>query len=553
MVKVLIVDDNKIERESLRECIEWDSVGVSLVGEANNGFSALEIILREKPDILISDIKMPQMDGIELARQAIGICPGLKIIFLTGYEEFEMAKSAVNLNAFGYIIKPVSISELYDVLKKAINSSIADNLVLQKERKLKQQLTEIIPFLKDKFIRDLLMGIEAANDSKLLEKVEFLGLRIKAGKLVVFVLQIDDYDATFDILTENEKQLRILEISNIIKSTIPSHIEDHFIISNSTYNSGYQLAVILNFQLGEPDDFSSFINIIDLLCQNIQEKINNECRLGVTIGVSRFSESLSELHSLFLQAVTSAGYKFYKGKSKIIHINDIETKSDTFTINYYQFETELVKALKTGDNEAALLLVDGLFQQVSAKKVSMKYIHNIFIELTCAIKRMLMDLGENADSVLLDVSTITEKIARLETVFDVKNYICELCTSVTQYLNGKRKDIQLVRVEKVIEIMKNNVEKNMSIDEIAGQVYLTQNYLRRVFKEKTGENLLEYFTRLKMEKAKDLLNDPGKKVHEIARKVGYESTSYFCSVFKELNGCTPNEYRENLFRLGNIL
>jgi Response regulator containing CheY-like receiver domain and AraC-type DNA-binding domain len=180
MVKVLIVDDNKIERESLKECIDWNSVGTELVGDANNGFSAIELLKEHKPDILITDIKMPQINGIELARQAIGICPKIKIIFLTGYEEFDTARNAVNLNAYGYIIKPVAISEFYDIFKKAINASITENLSLQKEKKLIQQLVEILPVLKEKFIRDLLLGIETTDEIKLYEKFGFLGIYIKA-------------------------------------------------------------------------------------------------------------------------------------------------------------------------------------------------------------------------------------------------------------------------------------------------------------------------------------------------------------------------------------
>lgn len=549
MIKVLIVDDNKIERESLHACIDWSSIGAEIIGEAGNGFAALEIIVRDQPDILITDIKMPHMDGIELARKAASMCPKIKIIFLTGFEEFELAKDAVKVHALGYVLKPVSTSDFYDILKEAIDATIQNNLAQEKERNLKRQLTETLPILKDKFIRDLLLGIEDTDEAKLAQKVEFLGLRIKSGRFLVLVIRFDDYENTFAPISEAQKHIIIIAASNIIKSLISPFIDNYFITSNCSYRNGYELSVILNFDLKEVLDDIRFFNDIENVCQEIQDRILSECGFGITVGISNLASNLSDLNNLYEQALLASSHKFYKGKGNIIKYRDINMKAENLTtINYLYYESEITKLLKAGNHDGITILIDKLFSQVCEINVSIKYVQNIFIEIVCAIKRALMDTGEDADSIIKDTLFISDKLLKLETIHDIRNCICEICKSVLEYFEEKRKDVQTIRVNKVIELMHKHIESNISIDEIARQVYLTQNYLRRIFKEKTGENLLEYFTRLKMEKGKELLINTNLKINEIAKRVGYESTSYFCSLFKSYTNYTPKEYKDTLVK-----
>lgn len=551
MIKVLIVDDNKIERESLRECINWDSIGAKIIGEAVNAFAALELIIEEPPDILITDIKMPHMTGIELAQRAKSIYPKLKVIFLTGYDEFELAKNAVNLNASGYLLKPVSTSEFSNVLKKVINAAIESNLVQEKEKKLMCQLSELKPILREKFLRDLLLGIEVMDESKLNQKMKFLELSLAAGKFMVLVIHFDDYEYKFDCLPENQKQLLIVETSNILKNMIPNVVDNFFITSNCNYKNGYEVVAILNFSEQNKGDYFDFYDCIELMCQQTQDKVNCECGLSTTIGISDIASYLSELHKLYEQALLASNYKFFKGKGNIIKITDINSKTNDLSTNYLDFVTEITKTLKAGDKDTAALLINNLFHQLSESNVSMKYIQNISIEIICAIKRMLMDTEDNIDHVFSDASIINEKVINMETALDIRICLHNICASVINYFNDKRKDIQTVRVEKVIEIMQEHIESNIAVDEIARQVFLTQNYLRRIFKEKTGKNLLEYYTNLKIEKAKELLLYSNMKINEVARKVGYESTSYFCAVFKDYTSLSPKEYKESQLRRTN--
>lgn len=523
MLKLVIVDDEPMEREAIASYIDWGSMGIEVVGNAGNGKQAIDVIMDLQPDIVISDVKMPVMDGLEMAQKVKAIFPGIKIIFCSAYDEFEYVKNAINAEAYGYILKPVKDDELFRVVKSAADKCIKEKYENSKYDVLKKQVEKNLSLLKERVIKDIIFNRDVDENSI---KLSHSLLRGFSGIMVVIAVQINkgcEYKAA-----EIEKILAS-EVKDYENSLIAQLKEDEYVI-------------IICMDTACPEEVHG---IVKERAAVIRENVLKRLNVDIIQGYSSCEGGIDALPALYREAKRAAYYNMLIGMDIIIGKKDIETIGSTNECKDSRIDDGFYMAIRNEDIELANSFLDAYFDDLlRTGQMSLQYIHAGCIRIINEIINILKDMGYEIDSMYSSGNFPWEELLSLERVPDVKAWMQKTLFTVIGFLDNGKKDKKSKIVYEVQDFLEENYSAPLSLDIIAEEVKLTPNYLSRIFREKTGTSLVDYLKDLRIKKAIDLLSDISVYIYEIARRVGFEDTSYFCTVFKKTVGLTPSQYRE---------
>ncbi|WP_169736187.1 response regulator [Caldanaerobius polysaccharolyticus] len=531
MFKLLIVDDEEIVRDGLLNLIDWNKVGVLISGAAANGLEALDIYEKKGADIVLTDIRMPHMDGLKLMEELKKRDPSIVIIVLSAYDDFSYAQESLKIGAFDYILKPIEIQKLIDAVKKAVEVKRQEYERAKREEVIKKQLKESMPLLREKLFMQLING--PVNNLK--DKIQYMGIDIWANFYTVIILKIDDFSKIAENYSEEDMQLTDFMIKNIVDETLES--VKHFIL---TLGEGV-FAVITSLE--NTDDIKGTILS---QCHRIRSNLNRYTSLNVTQSVGRIVNDLNDIHYSYKDAVLAMEYKFYLGKNQIIFYDEVKPFEAGGIYYPIKLEEQLVLSIKKADPDLALKILDEIWSDFSKKNLPVDGIKRWCIELVALITRSLIELGENPD-IFFKNTDPWSVIKKLETIDDAKGWVKNVIDVVIEYIALKRKSKNKKVVEEVLKIIENEYSnKDLTLNDIAEKLYITPNYLSYLFKSETGENFMEYLTKVRIDKAKELLKKLDMKIYEIADAVGYADAHHFSKVFKRVEGITPTEYRERM-------
>ena len=540
MLRMIIADDEYIALDGIKSIIPWEEFGIEIVAEATNGQEAFDLCLQLNPDILFTDIRMPAIDGLEVALKLRELGSDIKIIILSGAQDFNFAKTAMNIDAEGYILKPVKKAELKEVVMKVVRSITIERNKEQKMRQLTVQLHENMAAMKGIFLRNLISGIYV-NEQELKEKMEYFRISVESDEtLIAAVVQIDDYLKTTEGYSEEDKQLLSFSVSNILDEII------------SNYKVGFSLLidekefVIIFIQKAQYDNRHLEI------CEEISSCISRFLNLTVSIGMGHSVDSILQLGAAYKSAKSVMQYRFYSGKGSILLKSDIDrmngVSKNLESIEYsnlYEAENKLVNYMKIGDEAAVSEIINEIFNYLcSIDKMSVDYVNYCCAEIVSIVSRAIFELGESIDDIIAKRSVILENINKMENIFDLKNYMLLIFLNAAAYFSKRHKQKNSTVVERINKIIENKYMEDIDIRKISNEIYLTPNYISLIYKKETGESIIEHLTRIRMEIAKELLRTTEVKVSEIAEKVGYESQFYFSKVFKKYTGIHPTKFRE---------
>lgn len=538
MLKLVILDDERMERTYMKKYVDWNTLGVEIAGEAANGVEGLKLCTEIRPDIIITDIKMPQMDGLEFAAKVKDVLPEVKIIFISGYGDFDYARSAVDLNAYGYILKPFRVSNVEEVVGKVVEKCLEEGSRNREREQLKKILDENKGVLKDSVIRELLEGTE--SEQTIWERVEFFGISLHQGLYSVQVMEIDDYEELSKSLTQEEKQLMSIELLQMTKSILESYGQGEM-----TRLSEKQFAILLSFDSSQGEVAAR--QKAYSLCDNIKNLLQEEMRLSVTFGMSEICRDIADLFYYYLQAKDALKYKLFDLKGQMISINDIRMDTEPDILDMKKIDDQLTDLLRRGEEEEIHRVIDRIFNGLLRRQdVSEGYLQNICISIVCVAMRFLNEVNCSFKEIFGDDSLVWSKLVRFETIGDVRQWLKNIFTAMLETIQMKKKSKNHLIVEKVMEIVNERYPEELTTRELSKEIFLSPNYIGAIFKDETGVGFLEYLTRIRMEKAAEMLHDPNKKIYEVAQKVGYNNTPYFSTLFKDYIGVTPSEYREKL-------
>lgn len=512
MLRILIVDDEKIERECIKLLIERNNFNLE-IAEAENGQNALEHIQANEIDILFTDIKMPFMDGLELSARAREINPNIKIVIYSGFGEFSYAQKAIKLDVIHYILKPVNINEFTDVMNEVIQLCNKEELERKKFNELMEGYKKGISYEKEKTLMNILQGEFFSEDS---EKEEayynyFIGENVILTMFEFGSRFFDSYGLHFKETLEKNinykiEYLNLNEYQSIVFIKTGQYIPERWLLSDV----GQQLKQIIK------DEYDTDVCIVFGKSINCIKDLRLEYSKIEQLLESRFFYSGSLV--LFTEYDSTLKGEWAQDISGII--TDIN-KNITLN-NYYE--------VKKG--------VDYLFYSLrSNRSFSVVYVKYICIEI--AKKMLENDKGKD----MVKFQKLIEQIYQTQNISELKGMLLDL----VEKQNTKDSDTIASGndvVQKVVEIIKKEYMKDISLESIAERIYLTPSYLSHLFKKETGSGIMKYLTLYRLEKAKDFLSNTNTKIVDISKDTGYTNFAYFCSLFKNYYGITPSEFRK---------
>ena len=528
MIKLLIADDEPIVIESIQFIIDKFIDDVVVVGTANSGREAIEKAIYLKPDVILMDIRMPGINGIEAIRQIKQTNQDIAFVIITAHEYFEYAKDAVNLGVQEYLIKPLNKNKLIDTLKELSQVIANKREAIQREIALKERINMIIPHMEGQFVYSQLFNGRVIRDLAFYEDI--FNMKIKYGYVIMAIVDELESDLKEEQLTNSIQKHKFYEVfSQELKCMVSCLIGPPLLDRTVAYipaDINEDIYVIRN-------------NSIDM-ANKLVERINKRVNLSFKIGVGRchsienFTKSCDEAY----MAV------FFAGTEIVTHIEDIQLSrrsNPTYPLNN---EKLTIQRILIGDIDGALEVFEEIFRWLSVNfKEDIDKIKSKLMELLIVVRRTIPYVMEEND--------ITDE-AFLTYLFKVKDtnelkisFINYFKGMVTSFQKHREKELRGLISEALIYI-NNNYDKDISLDGVAKEINMSYHYFSKFFKDAVGKNFIDYLTDLRIEKSKELLKDVSLSIKSICYNVGYSDPNYFSKIFKKTTGITPTEYRANL-------
>lgn len=533
MYKLLIVDDEPTVRHGLNHYFDWASYGIEVAGEADDGDAALEAADRLRPDLVLTDVRMPNVDGIRLSRELREKYPQTKIVFVSGHDDADYLKSALQVNAVDYIFKPVNLQELRAVVERVSAELREQERERLLTREMQEKLRESMPLLREKFLLAIVQGQASALQGGE-ERIEFLGLRLPPeAEYEVLVLSLDDYAELREKRSERDLQLLMYAAINIAQELIDLHGCGY-----AFETGGGEIAALLRWN-DEEDPEERLLTLAGDIRMNLERWL----KLGSTIGVGNRAQGLPQVRDSYAQAREAAGRKWYLGKNRIITMDSLDgADGQEERIDHAQIE-KLPALLRAGDEDGLRLELDCIFARLRrCRNDGFAYGRNVGLQIALLTDQLLLELGIEEEAP--GGARAWERLARKETIEEVKatltDYVAEACAAIRERRRSRSSNL----VEKVQAILAARYAENLTVADIGREVYLTPTYVSLLFKQETGRTINEALTWVRIEKAKELLCDPRHKFYDVCTAVGYADPSYFTKLFKKMTGMTPSAYRD---------
>jgi len=534
MYKLLIADDEQLERQALRFIIEKNLPDIEVIGETGDGVSAIHISESEKPDIVLMDIRMPGINGLEAAKSIRKLLPSTVIIMLTAMEEFCYAKEALTLGATEYLLKPVRPDHLVLVLKKIAVKICEIKAKEQEELRLRKSVEDAIPFIQMSFVYDLISG-NITDIVQFRERSKFLGMKIDLG--VALVLDIEKFKQITDSYTELQKQI----LKQNIYQLVCSIVGERGLVSPFSSDN---LVVLLGFKDVHTAEFIK--EDVYKTATTIREPIVRLLDISVRIGIGRYYNNPLEVHKSYLEAMTAKQQRAFNDDSQIIHVEDIPYLS-TGPFNYpFHYERAVQDKVRCGERKPAKKALRELLNEIFKSKASIETTKACVLELLIVLSRSAVEGGANLDQLTLLNMKGINGLNGCHSKEQIEEWLLDSLDSFMDNMLKNRSSINLRVINKACDYIIENSHRNISLEEVAQTVHLSHFYFSRLFKQENGCNFVDFITKVRLDRAKLMLQDPEYTVVQIATEVGYQDASYFCRVFRHAMKMTPKQYRSEI-------
>lgn len=529
MLKVLIVDDEILIRVGLKSCIDWERHGFEIVGMAEDGEKALEIVREKQPDIMLTDIKMPGMDGLELIKRIKEQYPRMKFIVLTCYNEMNYIKQAMQLGAEDYILKlSVQPEILLQIMNKTREVIEKDRRDEQQSKKLEIKLQANKNIIKDSLYRKVLDG--AITNDAFLNEIKNLGINIVPDNDILICCCIDSYKGEVLKRPAEEQQLFALSFRNMMEEILA----EHGVFELAELGHGSFIILAASKQMSDP--------------AHICEKMNNAARkyLNITLsfGILMNSEITGNLRESYVKAVYALNGRFYPGKESIIIYDESNHYINKQVYMDINCENQLLNLVEILDMEGAWRLIESFIEDLVGKKVySPDSIRFSSLEVMHSMMKVFKKYNVQIDLYSSELNKNMSDILNAETAGELKEILRKFTQSLVHILVNVKSDIKRPEISRIMSYIHEHIERNITLAEAADICNISKCYFSTIFKREVGEGFCDYVNRVKMEKARDLILHSGLKSCEAAEKVGVYDESYFSKLFKKYIGKNPSELR----------
>ncbi len=513
MKKVMLVDDEIVVRENISACLEWEKEGFFYCGDAPDGEMALPLIEKWKPDILITDIKMPFMNGLELSEIVRQRLPDTKIVILSGHDEFTYARSALRLGVEEYCLKPVSAADLIELLR-----NISDKI--DRERR-EQQMSR---YTREKLFRDLCGGLLPAAEALVHSAALSLPLSARCYAVIVWGLRFQDASTQYDPQTA-------ANLSTLLEERLAELGED-WCFKKSRSESVFIL---------RGDSPEELRKRLDHLQTAVLPALEKELSCPITIGVGSIQERLQNIHVSFVEAEEDFSLRRFSARGNQVWSRIAQGAPDTTLI---LDRAKFIEFLKIGTQSQTEAFFQDFATGIQSEQwQSSFYLCYLLNELTLETLRLAKRMFRLETETELRFAELQKEIDKVTGREQFCRYLIGLLELFWQWRSeatDKYKDM-IIRVQHFIE--SNYANDRLSLQDAAEHVRVSPSYLSKTFSQETGQTFIEFLTQTRMKKAMELLQTTRDKSYEIAYQVGYNDAHYFSNLFKKMTGITPKEFR----------
>jgi two-component system, response regulator YesN len=518
--KVFLVEDEVVTREGIRDNVDWKGNGFEFCGEAADGETALLQLRVVKPDILITDIKMPFMDGLQLGKLVREHMPWIKIIILSGHDEFEYAQQAINIGVTDYLLKPITVQDMHKVLQKLASQLDQEKREQEILKKMHEQLEENHAMLKDGLLLKVVTG--AVDSTEAIEKGQSLGLDLIARCYLIVILKFEiiDRSAQFDY---DEFQKNQNTVSGLV-----AHNPDVFLLKKDWK----ELVLLLKGNIPQYVEEER-----DILLASIKKEVENT-RNQLIIGLGTQKNRITDIYQSFLEAYINVQKASDRGKD---NSNLVVEKAELLKVNKSAVETYL----NCGDKEDFEEFFNAYIQPLGETVLKSYLIRNyIFMDVVLAAAKMVTELGGSIDTIVPELNSIETILVNIKTIEQFKDETKRILVNALAYRDSQTSS-QHKRVIRQAKdyIDKHFMESNLSLYEVASLVNLSSSHFSMVFSQETSQTFKEYLTSTRIIKAKELLRTTSLSSNDMAYQVGFNDPHYFSFVFKKNTGVSPTEFR----------
>ena len=531
LYRIMLVDDEEEVRKAMIRQMDWERLGFTVVGDAENGQEALEKLEQLEPEVIMTDIRMPYMDGLTLTARIREKYPSIKILIFSGYDDFEYAQQAIKLNVAEYILKPVNGEELAEILNR-IKISL-DQEIEQRRNfdSLRESYLGSLPILRELFLNDL---VRRTTDVDLVTpKLREYGIDIlDARKWLAAVIHIEDLKRTETPVFSNHQELIPISVRGLA--------EDHLrpYCRFAIFNSMDGITVIA--AIDENNTQTGLMNLFNDICKESRRVLE----VTITVGVGHRSDALQEISRSYQTAVDALGYRAIVGVGKVIYINDVEPVSRGKLQLDGKGEAELITAIKFGPKEMIETVIQNMANRMEDAKVHASQYQVYMLSIINCMIQMMQQYDLNMDDMFGEGFQYLDALAGGYSREKFASWMIPIACRMNETMNQERDNTtKKVILEAKEYIQEHYSNPDLSVEMLCRHLHMSPAYFSTVFKRETGQTYVNYLTEVRLDKAVDLLNETSDKTYVIAEKVGYQEQNYFSYVFKKKYGVSPTRYR----------
>lgn len=536
MYKVLLVDDEALIREAISENIRWEEMGFSLIGVCENGKQAMEVIKKDQPDLLLTDINMPFVDGMELTKFVYENYPDMKVIIISGFDEFEYAKNAVKYQVLEYILKPITPMEFSETLLRVKKMFDEKKESQQDMKKIRNAYVSNLPTLQGRYLHHLLNG--TADYSRLSEKQEELRLNLEAGCYNTALVEGDSLEPFTKQYANVKDELALFAIYNITSEIVLGRG------CGIVFQAMDEKTVIL-FMGDEKENLKMQMRQV---IAEIRSAIEKFLKIQVTVAVGKTVSCLEELPDSYVKTKSALEYKFMLGGNQMIEAEEYEEiRNSAKYIDIFGWASGIATAIRTNKAEEISRKTKEFISQIKKSYVnknrSFVYVQNLLLSVI-----NLLELQEEMEEAVYSRErTFANEIYHCENLDEITERMTETFLFISDVMFNQRDSYCKRQAMQALDyIEKNYADSSVSLNSVCTALAMSTSYFSSVFKNYTGETFVEALTKKRIEKAKALLEQGNLKTYEIAEAVGYSDAHYFSVSFKKITGKTPTEYAKEV-------
>lgn len=530
MYRILLADDEGIVINSLSMIITKNFESQFEIETAKSGRMAIEVADRFRPDIIFMDIQMPGINGIEAMKEIRSILPSVIFVVLTAYDKFDYAKEAISLGVIDYLNKPYNQKSIVNVINKGIEELDMRREKRRQDLQTKERLETVVPIIENGFISSIIF--EEPFEEDIDNYKSLLGIDSSYGYMAAVMfgdMQQGSHLTNAVGSAVKAQTVYYTKVRDIIKDTFPDAVV------GSISSNKIPLFVPRNDMSMEYNERDDLIEKSRVAVREMRNATDIQYRIGIG-GIKR----LKNCHESYEEALKA----LYSTKGSVAHVDDLPIAVSYEESYPSDIENEIFEKLRDGDVDGCLLSSGRFFDWMSGKySDDVMSIKLKSLEFVLRAESDMYKSGghlyefESRKNYLSDINDM----ASME---EIKTWFIDKMKTAASNMTTGTSDHTHYLIKQALEYIENNTEKDISLNEISEMLNISSYYFSKLFKEETGEGFVEFLTKKRVDKAKELLKDPAKSIKEVGSDCGYSDPNYFSRIFKKATGMTPTEYKE---------